>query len=106
MPQNKDTTVSNTSQKIQIIRAIDEDSRQLWLMLNGYNGGQSREQVTDLFISIVNRSSDGITRFDLTSATAYINTHLAKCSGTAPIDILACLARATKADQLSYFLFK
>lgn len=98
--------MSNTSQTIEIIQDIDADSRKLWLMLSNYNGNPSREQVTDLFISIVNRASNGTTRFDLTSSTDYINTHLAKCEGTSPIDVLACLSRATQADRLSYFLFR
>ena len=102
----------NTSQKIAIINEIDEESRELWLMLNDSADSYSEDNIVGLFVDILSCDKSGHTRFNMKRCEAYIenvvNDHkkgLAEAMPPKKFDLLAACQTATRRNQLHSFLF-
>ena len=63
----------NTSQKIATINEIDEDSRELWAMLNDNADNYEEADIKQLFINILSKDSGNNPRFDVAECTDHIN---------------------------------
>ena len=101
------------SQKIAIINDIDQESRELWMMLNetGVPELYTQDQIKDLFINMLSKDKDGHTRFNVQVSDAYIEDAISQNNkelGVMAIDnfdLLSVCHSVTRKQQLHSFLF-
>lgn len=102
------------SQKIAIINDIDQESRELWMMLNetGVADLYTQDQIKDLFVNMLSKDKDGHTRFNVQVSDAYIedavsqnNEDLGVGTAGSNFDLLSVCHSVTRKQQLHSFLF-
>lgn len=102
------------SQKIAIINDIDQESRELWLILNDKGAADlySQDQIKELFINILSKDKDQYTRFNIQRSESYIEDAIADNdedrADDKPIrnfDLLSVCYSVTRKNNLHNFLF-